>query len=60
MLCEEVGEELPCAVLELSVLFWCTEEMKLQLYSEYSFLQFPSNISASFCVSFIYKPVSLS
>lgn len=60
VLSEEVVEDVPCAVLELSVLFCCTEEVKLQLYSEYSFLQFPSKISASFCVSFIYKPVSLS
>lgn len=47
------------AVLELSVLFCYTEEVKLQLYSEYSFCQFPSKISAGFCISFIYKPVSL-
>lgn len=57
---EEVVEDVPCAVLELSVVFCCTEEVKLQLYFAYSFLPFPSNISTSFCISFIYKPVSLS
>lgn len=54
MLSQEVVEDVPCAVLELSVLFGCSEEVKLQLCSEYSFLQFPSKICAGFCISFIY------
>jgi len=57
---EEVVEDVQSAVLELSVVFCCIEEVKLQLYFAYSFLPFPSKVSASFCVSFIYKPVSLS
>lgn len=60
MVSEEVVEDVPCAVLELSVVFCCIEEVKLQLYFAYSFLSFPSKTSASFCISFIYKPVSLS
>lgn len=60
VLSEEVVEDVLCTVLQLSVLFCCSEEVKLQLRSEYSFLQFPSKISAGFCISFIYKPVSLS
>lgn len=58
MLSEDVVGDVPC-VLELSVLFCCKKEMKLQLCSEYSLLQFPSKVSAGFCISFIYKPVSL-
>lgn len=52
--------DVPCGVLELSVVFYCREEVKLQLYFAYSFLPFPSKISVGFCISFIYKPVSLS
>lgn len=60
MLSEEVVEHMPCAALELSVVFCCIEEVKLRLNFAYSFLPFLSEISAGFCISFICKAVSLS
>lgn len=60
MLSEEVVEDMPCAVFELSVVFCCIEEVKLRLSFAYSFLPFLSKVSAGFCIPFIYKAVSLS
>lgn len=57
---EDVIEDVPCVVLQLSLVICWIEEVKLQLYFAYSLLPFPSKISDGFCVSFIYKPVSLS